>query len=203
MSAAGALSTALAVAGLFSIPRSKAIEVAHLAELFGGGGLGGVAAILGGGLEVRTRPGIPPLGRVIHQPFRRRVIVGVVGEPLPSPKILADPKRLTRIENAWEGSAPIGPTMGLSEFLEASERFTDQVRLAPRRLVRTLGALREEGVWAAQAMFGSSFFALPRSPSARRAALRTLERSGIRAVELYIGERGACRLPVASRPSDE
>jgi len=76
MSAAGALATALAVGALSARPTAHAVEVAHLADLFGGGGLGGVAAILGGGLEVRTRAGVPPLGRVIHRPFRPALLLG-------------------------------------------------------------------------------------------------------------------------------
>ena len=86
MSAAGALATALAVGSLSGRPRSKAIDVAHLADLFGGGGLGGVAAILGGGLEVRTRPGgLPPFGHVTHRSFPPALLVGVIGRPISSP----------------------------------------------------------------------------------------------------------------------
>jgi pantoate kinase len=195
MSAAGALSTALAIAGIFSIPRVKAIEVAHLAELYGGGGLGGVAAILGGGLEVRVRPGIPPSGRVTHRPFLRRLILGIVGGPIPSPEVLADPKIVARIERVWEESHWTGRTLSPSEFLDASERFTDRIALAPKGLARTLHALRDQGAWAAQAMFGRSFFAVPRSPASRESVFRLLERAGIPAVEVSVRSGGSRRLP--------
>lgn len=199
MSAAGALSTALAVAQIFGISRQRTAEVAHLAELFGGGGLGGIAAILGGGLEFRARAGVPPYGRVVHRAFHPSMIVGIVGDPIPSPRTLRDPRVLRRIvaasEDAW--TADRGPTV--VEFLDASQRFTDGVRLAPPHLVRTLRAIRTEGGWAAQSMFGQSFFAVPRSRGARRRVLQELERRRIPAVEIPAGRTGASCRPVRGR----
>ncbi|MCI4373479.1 MAG: hypothetical protein L3K02_07560 [Thermoplasmata archaeon] len=195
MSAAGALSTALAVAGLFGIPRQRAVEVAHLAELFGGGGLGGVAAILGGGLEYRIRAGVPPAGRVVHRSFPSRILIGVVGRPLASPRVLADPHVLRRITGAANDILPTKPELTSTQFLEKSERFTDRVRLTSPALTRTLRAIRTEGGWAAQAMFGRSFFAVPRSRAGHRRILRELERRRIPAVEMSAGSRGAMLLP--------
>jgi pantoate kinase len=191
MSAAGALSTALSLAGLFELPRQRAVEVAHLAELFGGGGLGGVAAILGGGLECRVRAGIPPIGRVIHRPFPRPIIVGVVGGPFPSPQVLRDPRALGRITAAAQEFPPSDRGPSATEFLAQSERFTDRVGLASPLLKKTLRAVRAEGGWAAQAMFGRSFFAVPRSRAAHRRVLAVLGRRGIQAVEMSVGATGA------------
>jgi len=191
MSAAGALSTALSLAGLFGISRQRAVEVAHLAELFGGGGLGGVAAILGGGLEFRVQPGVPPYGRVVHRPFPPPLFVGVVGGPIPSPRVLGDPRVLRRIAASAQAVWNANRAPSLVEFLDASERFTDDVRLASPSLRRTLGAIRSAGGWASQAMFGRSFFAVPRSGTARRRLLRELERRGIHAVELLASRVGA------------
>ncbi|HLM70061.1 MAG TPA: pantothenate kinase, partial [Thermoplasmata archaeon] len=105
MSAAGALATALALASISGTPRSQAVQVAHLADLFGGGGLGGVAAILGGGLEVRRQPGVPPYGQVVHRAFRSALLVGVVGPTIPSPSVLrsrAALRRITKASHGWE-----------------------------------------------------------------------------------------------------
>jgi len=190
-SAAGATATALAAARLFGRPRLEAVQVAHLADLFGGGGLGGVAAVLGGGLEVRVRPGIPPFGQVIHRPFPEALLVGVVGGPLPSPAILSSPRVLTRIHHAARGLDRLGPRPTTAEFFALSERFTDRVGLAPLPLRDVIRALRRRGAWAAQAMFGRSFFARPRSPPARREVLRWLTEHRIRAVELRAANRGA------------
>lgn len=191
MSAAGAVATSLAIASLFRIPRQHALEVAHLADLFGGGGLGGVAAILGGGLELRLRAGVPPFGRVLHHPFPPKILVGVVGRPIPSPRMLRSRSTLRRISAASEQLPTSPPGFTPNEFLEASERFTDVVGLKTAGLDRTLRAVRSHGGWAAQAMFGRSFFAVPKTSAARGRILAELERRGIRFVEMSAGSVGA------------
>jgi pantoate kinase len=191
MSAAGALATALAVASVCGVPRSKAIEVAHLAELFGGGGLGGVAAILGGGLEIRTRAGVPPFGRVLHRPFDRALIVGVLGRPIPSPEILHRPQLMDRISTVGTELLADPAVRSPVGFLEASEIFSDRVAIAPPAVVRVLRAVRARGAWAAQAMFGRSVFVVPRHRAARAKVFALLESHHVRAAELATSRRGA------------
>jgi len=191
MSAAGALATALVVSALSGTLRPHAVGVAHLADLYGGGGLGGVAAILGGGLEVRTRAGVPPFGRVVHHPFHLPVLVGVVGRPIPSPSVLRDPKALRRISNAARGWEQLGRGGTAREFFRLSERFTDRAGLSSNRVLRVVRALRHRGAWAAQAMFGESFFARPRTASGRERCVEWLREQGIRTVELRAASGGA------------
>jgi len=198
-SAAGALATGLALASTLGVPRKKAAEVAHLADLFGGGGLGGVAAILGGGLELRIRPGIPPYGRVVRHHVDRTVLVGTVGAPIRSPEVLADPALMRRFsvgERLFEDLAD-RPTW--ERFWEVSERFTDEVGLAPPRLRAVVRGLRRRGAPAAQAMFGASFFASPPSGERGREVRRWLARAGITYRELAVARRGA-RTRVAGAP---
>jgi len=190
MSAAGALATALAVGELAGAPRRRAIDVAHLADLFGGGGLGGVPAILGGGLEVRVRPGVPPYGRVVRQAFPGRMLVGVVGRPIPSPKVLRSPKALARIEAASGVLSKLARVPAADAFFRASERFTDEAGLLTPAVARTVEALRDRGAFAAQAMFGQSFFALPRTRSARAECVDWLRKRGVRAVEIGAAASG-------------
>jgi pantoate kinase len=195
MSAAGALATALAVGALSARPRELAVRVAHLADLFGGGGLGGVAAILGGGIEVRTRAGIPPFGKVVHRPFPFPLLIGVVGRPIPSPSVLHDPSALRRIARAAEGWEELATDADPDRFFRLSERFTDRAGLASPAVRRTIVALRRRGAAAGQAMFGESFFARPRSDAARAACLEWLRREEIRAVEIRAARRGAHLVP--------
>jgi len=202
MSAAGATSTALAVADVLGRPRAKAIETAHLCDLFGGGGRGGVAAILGGGLEFRRRPGIPPFGDVERLPWTRSVFVGVVGNPIPSPRLLRDPRFLRRV---GEGGSRVDALLAHPDperFLRASERFTDRMGVASPRLHRVLRLLRTDGAWAFQAMFGESFLAAPRSSTARNRIVDRLRRLQLRAVEVRVAIRGAHRLGPAALPRD-
>ena len=190
-SAAGAAAVALAVAKVLDRPRPRALEVAHLADLFGGGGLGGVAAILGGGLEVRHRPGIPPFGEIVHRPFGGTIWVGIVGGPIPSSRVLGDPRVLRRIDRAARDLLPEGRGLSPAAFFALSERFTDRVRLTSPRLHDVLRGLRRRGAWAFQAMFGRSFAAVPRSTASARAIADWLGHAGIRAVELRASRRGA------------
>jgi pantoate kinase len=194
-SAAGATAAGLAVVAVLDEPRQRALEVAHLADLFGGGGLGGVAAILGGGLEVRYRPGIPPFGKIVHFPFPEPVLVGVVGGPLPSPEVLANHRTLRRIRLAASEWTPTGQRIAPEEFFALSERFTDAIDLAPPGLRAVLRGLRRRGARAFQAMFGRTFAALPRDRSSRRRVVEWLELSGIHAIELRAATRGAHREP--------
>lgn len=192
MSASGALATALAVARATGATRQHAIEVAHLAELFGGGGLGGVAAILGGGLEIRERPGVPPFGAVRHAPFVPSIFLSVAGRPLLSPPLLGDPMFLARVSAAAEeGLEYLGREPSVERFLVASERFTDRLALAAPPLRRTIRSMRNRDVAVAQAMFGRSLFAVAVSPPGRAHIERSLERAGLPAVELNAATRGA------------
>ncbi|MEE3083773.1 MAG: hypothetical protein VX320_06790 [Candidatus Thermoplasmatota archaeon] len=66
LSAAGAISCALAIQRALELPeeksRSLAIHIAHRIERQLSGGLGDVAALYAGGVELRLEPGCPPLG---------------------------------------------------------------------------------------------------------------------------------------------
>jgi pantoate kinase len=190
-SAAGALSTALAVGALAGRSRGDAVQAAHLADLFGGGGLGGVSAILGGGLEVRERPGIPPAGRILHRPLGSPLLVGVVGRPIPSPSVLRNPAALRRITKASTGWERLVRDPTPTRFFRWSERFTDRAALASPAVARAVRALRERGAWAAQAMFGESFFASPRSRAARAKCLEWLRAEGVPTVEIRAAATGA------------
>jgi pantoate kinase len=192
MSAAGALATGLAVAGAVGESRRHAIETAHLADLFGGGGLGGVSAILGGGLELRDRPGVPPFGHVRHEAFPRALLLAVVGKPVPSPPLLRDPRFLERVQLQAALVLPrLQRNTSARTFLDAAEHFTDGLGLASPSLARVLASVRGVGAPAAQAMFGASLFIVPRSPGERNAVLRTLERAHVRAAEVRAARSGA------------
>jgi pantoate kinase len=200
MSAAGALATALAVATALGLEGAKAIQVAHLADLFGRGGLGGVAAIAGGGgLEIREKAGIPPWGLVTHRPFRRAIVLAVIGPPRPSPRVLADRRFLRRVRAAADRQLPgLLRRPSESRFLRASETFGDEVRLAPPRVRRAIEVLRGEGAWSSQAMFGNALWAVAKSGPGRARVLRRLERLGLPAVELRASGTGPLAGPVRS-----
>ena len=192
MSAAGALATALAVASAVGTSRHHALEVAHLAELYGGGGLGGVSAILAGGLEVRDRPGVPPWGHARHFRALGTVFLIVAGAAMPSPRLLRDPRFLGRVEDAARpGLEWLGRRPSFSGFLQEAERFTDALRLGPPSVLRRARTLRSADIAVAQAMLGRSLFAVPRTNRARALLIRRLMRLGLRAAEIPVADLGA------------
>ncbi len=192
MSAAGALATAVAVAAALDLPQAQAIQVAHLADLFGRGGLGGVAAILGGGLEVRRRGGVPPWGKVDHFPFLGAVFLLGGGRPLPSPELLRDPDLLGRVHRAGlPGLRRLGERPDPRRFLQEAERFTDALGLAPPRLARLIREVRATGCRTAQTMFGQTAYAVPAGPTARSALVAYLVRHRLPAVEIPVARHGA------------
>jgi pantoate kinase len=203
MSAAGALATGLAVSAALGAPRSAAIEAAHLAELVGGGGLGGVAAILGGGMELRRAPGIPPHGQVEHRPFPLSCFVGTVGAPLSSPKLLASPRFLDRVRiTGTPGLERLFRRPSASRFLKESETFGDALGLGSQGLHRLIRSLRGDSVAASQAMFGRSFFAVPRNAGGRSRVVRALQRRNVRVVELPTAAGGAFARRVPALPTE-
>ncbi|MCI4336415.1 MAG: hypothetical protein L3K17_04360 [Thermoplasmata archaeon] len=192
MSSAGATATALAVGPIFRASRQRCWETAHLADLFGGGGLGGVSAIRGGGWERRVRPGVPPWGRVVHAPFRHSIFLAVLGRPLPSPRLLASARGLARLtRSAAAGVEELSRAPTAETLLDVSERFTDGAGLAPPGLRRVIDRLRTANAWAGQAMFGRSVWAVPRDSSARAGLVAALEQLGVRALELRAATHGA------------
>jgi pantoate kinase len=192
LSAAGALATALATGRALDLPRARAIETAHLADLFGRGGLGGVSAILGGGLEIRRRAGIPPWGRVAHLPATGSLFLALVGRPIRTRQLLVAPEFLERV--ARVGSpllARLARSPRLADFFAAAEEFTDAVGLASPVERRLIPTLRRTGAWVAQAMFGHSLFLRPRNPRSRVRLVEELARRRLPAVEVPIARSGA------------
>lgn len=192
MSAAGALATALAASRALGRSHAHAVEVAHLADLYGGGGLGGVAAIMGGGLEVRLRAGLPPRGIVRHRPFPAPVFVAMLGAPLLSrPLLQSEGFRERTLRAARSGLESVARAPTPETFLTASEEFTDALRLASPSLRRLIHALRESGARAAQAMLGRTVFAVAPTPAVRRRLVRALQRARLPALELRVSIAGA------------
>ena len=202
MSAAGTLAASLATAKVLGEPVSLAVEAAHLAELSGRGGLGGVAAILGGGVELRRVAGIPPLGRVRHLRWDGPAVLLVgTGPPIPSPSILGSAQWIRRIEIASRGLDDLLAHPTPEGFLRLSERFTDRMGLGAVGVHRLIRELRALGAHAAQAMFGNAIFVVPPTRAIRAAVIARLVAGGRPAVEVRVGRRGARTLPEGAAAS--
>lgn len=188
MSAAGTLSATLAVAKLLHLPVTDAIDTAHIAEVEGGGGLGGVPAILGGGLEVRRKAGVPPFGEVERTRCAERLIIACWPEAMDSRPLLTDPAFLTRVSTASGNllQQAVPPPVRSGDLMTLSQRFTERLGLASPPLVRGLEVCREFGVPAAQAMLGNTLFAF----SQDHKLVERLVQIGFEVFQTSVGDRG-------------
>lgn len=193
MSAAGSLACALAVASAVGAPEAEAFAAAHRAELALHGGLGGVPAILGGGLEVRRTPGLPPYGRIERTPLNVGFFLATTGAPLPSPPLLSDPAFLDRVRLAAErGADELGPPpVKWEDALATFELFTDTLGLAPPALRKVIDELRAQGVRCAQAMLGNTLLVWARDTEGEVRLISTLRRAHLTPWRVHVGDRGA------------
>lgn len=175
MSAAGALSAALATAEILGRARREAVWAAHCAEVVQRTGLGDVVGSALGGFERRLEPGVEPHGRIerFHggEPTDE-VLLGVVDDAIRTSRVLTDPAARTAINQAGaETLRRFAEAPGLRTFADLSREFSIRTRLASERIV---GVYRElEGVaLAGQCMLGGSVFAFGASPEVRKRLAR-------------------------------
>ena len=189
MSAAGTLAASLAVAKLLHLPESAAVVAAHTAEVEGHGGLGGVPAILGGGVEVRRTAGIPPFGKIERTPFGMPVLVACLPQPLESPPLLGDAAFLAQVTRAAQDllDAVPSPPVPTDSLMQLSSRFTERLSLATPPLKEGLDLLRHRGIVAAQAMLGNTLFTIGYDLE----VTRKLEEKGFTLYQLRGGASGA------------
>ena len=200
MSAAGSTAAALAAARAMGAPDHTAFAAAHRAELELHGGLGGVAAILGGGLEVRRAPGLPPHGRIERTPLRLGLFLGTTGATLPSPPLLSDPAFLERVRRAADRSmGELGPPpLRWEQALSVFERFTDDLGLASGALGAVIRDLRSAGCHAAQAMLGNTLLVWAPDEEGEARLLGVLRRAHISPWRVHVGNRGATVIEIIS-----
>ncbi len=196
MSAAGTLASAMALAQCLGLPVERAHEAAHRAEMELHGGLGGVSAILGGGLEVRRVAGVPPYGKVERTPHSRGFFAAFLRDPLPSPPLLGNPEFLARV--AALGTPLLGdlppPPVPWTRFFEASLEFSRGLALGGSALTATLGRVTESGVPAFQAMMGNTLVASPPDEDSEGRLVTLLRRAGFTILRVHVGRTGAIPL---------
>lgn len=157
MSAAGALSASLALSEVLGLGMQDAYEAAHIADIVCGCGLGDVAGLHAGGVEVRLKPGLPPTGearRIDGDPW---VSLAVVGRRLRTKGVLTDPQKAAAID---EHGAPLvqellkRPTF--ERFTELSWSFATGAGLASKQVSEVVESLPENA--ASMSMLGNSVF---------------------------------------------
>lgn len=171
MSAAGALSAALATCAIQQRPAKDALWAAHSAEVVNRSGLGDVVGASLGGFETRREPGIPPHGRIERFPTLDPiddVLLAVVDEAILTKKVLTDPVRRGEIKEA--GAAALRrfwDAPSLRAFADVSRDFSLETHLASDRIARVYRET-ERLAYVSQCMLGGSVFAFGRSAEVRQ-----------------------------------
>jgi pantoate kinase len=181
MSAAGALSSAFAAADVLGLSRQNAFEAAHVAEIENRAGLGDVSALHKGGITVRKRPGLPPVGEVMRIRGDPEMVLAVLGAPLLTRSVLSDSAKRRAINaSGSEKVDQIVQKPSVSELFRLSAEFASETGLAKRNTMEAIGAASKLGM-ASMAMLGNSVFA-------------TGDTRGLRTVLSEFGKTWTCRV---------
>ncbi len=163
MSGAMALASVIAAdgeLGLLKGDMQRLAALAHAAELEFRTGLGDVVCQARGGLDIRTRPGLPPHGQVVTARHDGEVLIAWSGRPLHTSSVIGDREARERLEAAalpLLERAPATPTMDW--LLEAGWEFSQAAGLASPEVLSMVEACRPFGR-ASQVMLGNSIFAV-------------------------------------------
>ncbi len=155
MSAAGLLAAYTAADRLVGLGYSPAgiAERAHEFEVRHGTGLGDVAAASGGGIVIRSAPGISgAMERIMSDETIYTVSLGGI----PTPEVLGSPEAMERICAAF----PVLGTHTLAGVMQASRAFTEKSGLVTPQVLEILHACDAEQVTASMTMLGCGVFAV-------------------------------------------
>lgn len=160
MSAAGTLSSCLALSSLLNISENDAVVASHLAEVSCSTGLGDVVAQHFGGIEIRREPGLPPYGYLEHIPGSYDVVLCIIGEQVLTSHILSNHNQIENI--TMQGRKCLSQLLQKPSFatlLTQSQIFTKKTHLANELLLDAMEACEPYGK-ASMCMLGNSLFAV-------------------------------------------
>lgn len=164
MSAAGAYSTALALASLIGKSQIDALQAAHYAEVQLKTGLGDVIAASQGGIEIRRQPGLPPWGMLEHIPGQAEIVLAVVGQPIKTKDVLTDPAKLKIISAVGRRcTKQLLDHPSLENLFRLGQRFAMETKLASPEVQNAIEAASSYGL-ASQAMLGNAVYAIGDTP---------------------------------------
>lgn len=171
-SAAGALSTALALNDILSLnlTMNGVAEIAHLAEIENRTGLGDVIAEVTGGIVIRKKPGPPGIGETDRIPcVRENVSYVVIGSGKETRKILEEASSESslrrRINKAGrEAMRELLRKPSVQNFMMLSRDFTLKTELVSDKCVDAIEAVAShDSKIASVAMLGEVVFVIGES----------------------------------------
>lgn len=161
VSAAAALSTALAVNDALDLGRSREdlVTAAHVAEVDSRTGLGDVVPASLGGMDLRLEPGAPGHAEVRRFEIHEEILLTVLGPEMPTRAILTDRAKVAAINRAGHLCvADFAKEPTFERLFDLGNRFAQETSLASRAILELTRASRMFGR-AAMAMLGNSVFA--------------------------------------------
>ena len=158
MSAAGALSSCLAICKCLGLSSENALKAAHMAEVQLRTGLGDVISSFFGGLEIRKSPGLPPWGLIEHIPGNFDIVLCVIGKKIDTKKILNNPLLVKKIsEYGRLCTKKLLENPSIENFFYQSQIFTKKTGLADKKTLQVIDLVKNLGV-ASMCMLGNSIF---------------------------------------------
>ncbi len=162
-SAAGALSTALAVNKALSLNMTfnDLAKAAHIAEVKNRTGLGDVAGMICGGIDIKKHAGIPPIGNIDRIPCSDEIISWVCFGEISTKSVLSDDikkKSINKVGRIRLKELLKKPT--IDNFFMQSSTFAKEIDLMSQQVRDAIEAVEAAGGLASQAMLGDTVFAL-------------------------------------------
>ena len=162
-SAAGALSTALAVnkALCLNATFNDLAKAAHIAEVKNRTGLGDVAGMTCGGIDIRKHAGIPPIGSIDRIPCGDEIISWVCFGEISTKSVLSDDIKKKSINKAGKMRLKEllkKPT--IDNFFMQSCAFAKEIDLMSPQVRDAIEAAEASGGLTSQAMLGNTVFAI-------------------------------------------
>ncbi|MCX9011523.1 MAG: pantoate kinase [Candidatus Methanoperedens sp.] len=162
-SGAGALSTALALNEALSQEQTfnDLAQAAHIAEVMNRTGLGDVAGQTCGGIDIRKKAGIPPVGIIDRIPCREISVSWISFGGISTKSVLSNELKKETINRAGKSRLKEllkKPT--LTNFFRQSSAFAKEIELMSSEVRDAIEAVEAMGGLASQAMLGNTVFAI-------------------------------------------
>jgi len=175
-SASCALGTSMGIGKLLNLPLEKTAQIAHLAEISLGSGLGDVIGQTSKGIVLRKFPGAPGIGKTSSisssmkdngKNYNKKadfsdiyVITKTFGE-IDTSSIIKDleyKKNINKIGIAMQKKIIINPS--LENFMKLSYQFAKNTNLMSNDLSKIINDLKQNTIGISMAMLGNTIFAL-------------------------------------------
>ncbi|UJG44143.1 MAG: hypothetical protein K9W46_02925 [Candidatus Heimdallarchaeum endolithica] len=164
-SAAGALSLSFCLNEFFDLglSKEKIFQIAHIAEVIEGGGLGDVIGLYQTGWELRRKEGAPGIG--ISEPLiedRKYIVATKTFGPLKTKSIIRNAKKKKNIINAGQKAlSNLYKNPSVSIFAHNIQFFTERCGVETNEVKKIIEKSKElSEVYVGQIMLGNGVFVL-------------------------------------------